>query len=103
MVHADFLAYTNSQPIAEHVGLSFVVKWLAYIALISWFIWGLKRDYNNSQKQQLSIKNTMQQSAQTQQRHQADPSADPFKNIRNKEKLRSRAEVVIAKHKKQQD
>jgi len=88
--HSEYLDFATREEI-KNVGNSFFVKWLALIFGVAvYFIFHFLAPSRNKQKNDKSkdkIKVTPL----------AEGEPDPFDQIRNKEKLRTRAEIIIDK------
>ncbi|QTH63980.1 hypothetical protein J1N51_00325 [Psychrosphaera ytuae] len=125
MVHDDYLEYVSAAGEGNQtVGASFAAKWLAYIVFTVIFYWvfqrvsksgevghqglgflskfrGLGRSNNKEQsgtgvwddKQKPEASAAQQQSNPEQPK--GSPNKDPFANIRNKETLRSEADLIF--------
>ena len=92
LIHSDYLAYAQSQQHNDYVGLSFVVKWVVYLLALTWLVLGIRSDYRKRQKQA-----ELKQVAKAPPVY-ASPEQDPFHQIRHKDKLKTRADLVIEKH-----
>lgn len=96
LLHEDYVNYSELNNDKQYLGLSFVAKWLVLIIGVVIYLLFNTRFFSSRNKQ------TVNQSAlsmQTQARTQASEN-DPFKAIRERDKLRSRADFIIKKHKK---
>ncbi len=89
--HSEYLSYAELQNQQEHVGSSFFIKWIAMLVgvvayfLFYFFFTGKKHHKQNSDTTMMASKK--------------DDESDPFDAIRKKDKLRSKAEMIIDKHK----
>lgn len=97
-LHQDYLSYGNLNQDTQHIGLSFVVKWAAFIAGFIIYVlfnsWQGKRARRAKDLPQDSV-NTAQLTSDSSD--QTAKSNDPFDVIRQKDKLRSKADMVIEK------
>lgn len=96
VIHQDYLSYRALAGSDDTLGLSFVLKWLAWLAGFTVYLY-----YDNSPANKRPEHPTAQRadsiSPATTDNVQRD-EADPFAAIRNKKTLRSKADVVIDKH-----
>ena len=90
--HSEYLDYATREGV-ENVGSSFFIKWIALILGVAiYFLFHYltpsRKDLkNNKNKESIKVMPL------------ADGEPDPFDQIRNKEKLRTRAEIVIDENK----
>ena len=90
--HSEYLDYATREGV-ENVGSSFFIKWIALILGVAiYFLFHYltpsRKDLkNNNNKESIKVMPL------------ADGEPDPFDQIRNKEKLRTRAEIVIDENK----
>lgn len=106
-VHADYLSYAEMQEDESLAGVSFVLKWAAFITGVVIYVgfhWLRGRKQGNkdevktgpvfSRKSQKidSFGNSSSKNGQVEE-------IDPFAEIRTKEKLRTRAEIMMDKNK----
>lgn len=85
-VHTDFLTHAKLQETKTGLGISFLYKWLAFalgVALYFAFHYYRTRQTNKKPKKK-----------DTPQTNQASDEQDPFTNIRERKKLRSRADFL---------
>ena len=103
LIHRDYLDYLELQGSSQGVGLSFVIKWLAFIVGISlyWLFNSYirkKADRKRNKQSSSSLKAAGLPADKSAKNTRASGEAelyDPFDEIRQKEKLRSRADFVI--------
>ena len=99
LIHQDYLDYLALQESSGGVGLSFILKWLAYIAgVIAYWLFNsfvIKRTARKRGGEKLETGG-----ASTDARKPAGSSKgeDPFDAIRHREKLRSKADLLIERH-----
>jgi hypothetical protein len=100
LVHQDFVNYSLVSN-NNSLGLSYLVKWLVYLALVSvyWFAVGkinknASKDSDLHKKMKASKKRTAK-STTTAQEDSNEP--DPFASIRGKKTLRSKADIALEK------
>ena len=122
MAHSDYLMWAQMQDPVPATGMSFVYKYLAYVALLLGFGWINHYANKKAEAEELSqpskgnvildafdkikprksstdsdvAKQTVKLRAAAKDTHQPDP----FANIRKKKKLRSQADIVIEKKNK---
>ena len=96
-IHRDYLSYAELQADQSLAGTSFVYKWAALISgVIVYLAYHTIRRRSSFNSKKKPVNNLDPRS--TEQTNTAGP--DPFAEIRLKEKLRSRAEMMIDKEKK---
>ena len=103
LVHQDFVNYSLASDNSS-LGLSYLVKWLVYLVLVSiyWFSVG-KINENASKDSDLhkKMKASKQRKPKSTTLDQEDSSSqDPFANIRGKKTLRSKADIALEKQSK---
>lgn len=89
--HSEYLSFAELQPEETSIALSFFVKWFALIlgvALYMGFHFFTKTPNKKSKGNERAKLNAP-----------STDEPDPFEQIRHKEKLRSRAEIIIDKNK----
>lgn len=85
--HAEYLSFAEFQAGKTHIGLSFFIKWMLLIlGVLIYLAYSLLRP--KYRKKTGSIKK---------QRHESIAKEDPFALIREKKKLRSRADIMLEK------
>ena len=96
LVHEDYLSYLTLQGEGASAGWSFLLKWLAFLVGVIcywWFNSYARKKFDKKEKGSLA------EPSNTQAAVEADlgspNSKDPFDKIRRKEKLRSKADLVI--------
>jgi hypothetical protein len=126
-VHDDYIAFAQTSAQVAQVGWSFVVKWLAWLVAIILFLVSnhfvnARKEKIKAQKPSKSLKtilsfkvfkgadnadnndsSVLQQngkSSKSLKKERPASSEDPFAHLRDKEKLRSFADLVIEKHDK---
>ncbi len=87
-IHEDYLTHSQLQKDTTSSGLSFIYKWAAYTAGIIFYF-----GFHALRKTQPTEKNTSKTAEQANKAAKGDPD-DPFSAIREKEKLRSRADFI---------
>ncbi len=101
-LHADYVSYGDLNHDKQYIGLSFVIKWIAFVAgLVVYFLvnsWAFRSSKRNNAKNNASKKST----AKGQRNALVVDQNDPFAEIRKKDKLRSRADMIIEQHKPDQ-
>lgn len=94
LIHSDYVQYAQDIPGDKDLGLSFIIKWTCYFAII--VAWLAVCFHSGKQKKQAE---TIKISAQKAPIYE-HPEDDPFNIIRHKDTLKSRADLVLEKHKK---
>ncbi|MGB3727202.1 MAG: hypothetical protein WA981_15740 [Glaciecola sp.] len=117
-VHSDYLAYVQTSQTPANVGWSFAVKWGAWFFVLLLFL--LVNHLANKQKDKQAVqdkpnktlsaiivdkfkgkKESIQTPRNTSQNSTANnQDNDPFAQLREKDKLRSYADLLIEKNKK---
>jgi len=95
IIHQDYLSYRELAGSGDSLGLSFVLKWLAWLAGFTVYFFYDSDPVNKTAEpaksaSRISCSDDKPQGGET----------DPFTAIRNKKKLRSKADVLIDKHRK---
>ena len=92
-VHADYMSYAETQSDEALVGSSFLYKWAALLSgVIIYIVYNFFRGSNSKNEEKpVTQKKTPSKLILT-GKLDAD---DPFAEIRNKEKLRTRAEILV--------
>ena len=85
-LHRDYLEFAHLNDDISNIGLSFILKWLAFIVGVIIY---LMFNGRNRQPKPVAIDPTPTPAEQE--------NKDPFDNIRHKDKLRSAADLVIDK------
>ncbi len=98
-LHQDFVNYSLASN-NTNLGLSYVLKWLVYLVLVSayWF-YVTKIEHKSSKNSELhkKMRQAKQRSHDNSQQVTEPSQIDPFSDIRNKKKLRSKADIAIEK------
>jgi len=101
-IHQDYVNYSLVSD-NENLGLSYVVKWLVYLALVTayWFAVGkIKamrgKDSDLHRKMKVADHKTTKKALENQS-ETGDEQPDLFANIRQKKSLRSKADIEIEK------
>lgn len=95
MVHGDFVNYSELNSDKQYLALSFFIKWLAF--LLGVVIYLIFNSRYSSRK--LKDKNSGKASAKKDAVNTTETNqADPFEQIRRRDKLRSRADFIIQKN-----
>lgn len=102
LVHQDYLDYLKLQANAGGAGLSFILKWLAFIAgIVAFWIFN-NRSWRKSVRQSnegstFPVKPNASK-LPSKKGGNSNVDVDPFESIRRKDKLRSRADLIIEKN-----
>lgn len=117
VVHQDYLAYKELEGSSENLGLSFVLKWLAWLGgIVFYFLFDSigsnnklsgdklqsgkdRRNSKSSNDNKKSNKNNSNEDKKGTPAIDTDNQQDPFSAIREKKKLRSKADLLIEKNK----
>ena len=99
LLHDDYVNYSELDGDKQYLAWSFAIKWLAYLSgiviylFISWRRNGKVDTENTSTTTQTKTATTSKKN---------NPLTDPFADIRQRDKLRSRADFIIqsTEHKK---
>ena len=92
MLHADYVAFAKQLQGESYLGLSFIAKWLLYILIVGIWIYIWIRTLRQQQRVQ-NIRQLMASEEDT-----TTNESDPFYHIRHKDKLKSKADVILNKH-----
>ena len=93
-LHQDYVNYSELNSDHEYLALSFVIKWCAFFLGIMVYLL-LNSLFPRSKKLVPTVAKKNQKTESDQ-----DAVVDPFAEIRQRKKLRSRADFIIEKHKK---
>lgn len=95
-LHDDYVKYVDVSKNNAYLHWSFLVKWLLIFIVLGAYWFYVRSILNKSGEKQNSVseKNSEELKSSGQRQN------DPFKNIRSKETLRSKADVIIEKGKK---
>lgn len=97
-LHQDYLSYGDLNEDKEYIGASFVIKWLAFIIGFIIYVlfnsWQGKRANGTKDLPNDTVNTAQLSSVPSVDEMQAN---DPFHEIRQKDKLRSKADMIIEK------
>ncbi len=97
-LHQDYLSYGDLNKDTQHFGLSFVIKWAAFITGFIIYVlfnsWQGKRARRTKDLPQDVVSTAKLTSDAPDEGVKAN---DPFHDIRQKDKLRSKADMIIEK------
>ena len=103
-IHDDYLAYKEAEGNASHLGFSFLIKWLAWIAGITIFFFydSLKKKRAQAIGGNNRSKNAFKQNATDRENNiavgaESKAEKDPFAAIREKKTLPSKGDIAISK------
>jgi hypothetical protein len=103
LVHQDFVNYSLVSDNSS-LGLSYLVKWLVYLVLVSVYWFSVGKINENARKDSdlhKKMKASKQRKPKSTILDQEDSSSqDPFANIRGKKNLRSKADIALEKQSK---
>lgn len=102
-IHTDYLKFAELNDGNENIGFSFILKWIAFLTGVG--IYALFNTYHklpkivpnnnpgsgNSNLTKINNKNTSTKVTPD----STDNKSDPFSELRKKDKLRSKAEIII--------
>ncbi|MDJ0833365.1 MAG: hypothetical protein QNJ69_07550 [Gammaproteobacteria bacterium] len=92
-LHDDYIRYSELNDDKRFLALSFFIKWSLYIlAVVGYLLYNARFSLRVG-----SSKDPVQADSSNQSSGQPAQSADPFAEIRRRDKLRSRADFVIEK------
>lgn len=94
-LHSDYLNHLKLQEQSTSSGLSFVYKWLAYLAAI--FIYFLFHWWRSKAEKSKKDSKTSNRKDKKVMLDKIDPNDDPFADIRKRKTLRSRADFIDGK------
>ena len=98
-IHGDYLSYAQLHSQTGFVGVSFVVKWLAFLAgvIVYWLFNSVvrKRLIRKGQERELPASRPVTSAQPEALRENAED--DPFEEIRNREALRSKGDLLLEK------
>ncbi|MFT7525208.1 MAG: hypothetical protein ACI9LY_000340 [Arenicella sp.] len=104
-VHQDYLVYATEQNNEGLVGRSFLYKWMALVSGVLFYLsYHWLRSTSSKTVKEVQPKNGCftngnSSNGKTNSFSDNDQSDDPFAELRNKGKLRSRAEILVDKQK----
>jgi len=108
-LHEDFVSYSHLNDDKQYIGLSFLLKWLAFFTgFIIYFVFNTrsrssgkreKTTKNNLSNKLTRSENKKELSRVSNHQNSAPDKTDPFEGVRKKEKLRSTADFIIEKGK----
>lgn len=104
-VHDDYVSYANLNADKEFIGLSFIVKWIAfavgclvYFILNTWYF-SIGKPQDDLKKEPFRLFRQNEAHQQSTGLENSVNEIDPFDTIRKKTKLRSKADLIIEKNK----
>ncbi len=98
LVHEDFISYATLEGDKQGVGWSFLIKWLLILVGIAVFIaihLAGDSDDNNHEKESFAHSKGNSKSYSKNKSKNSQEEFDAFSNIRNKDKLRTKADVIL--------
>lgn len=102
-LHDDYIRYIELNEDKQFLALSFVIKWLAYIvAVIGYLLYNARFSLRVGSPREVSGMQDSLENFKAQDDRQLDVD-DPFAQIRQRDKLRSRADFVIEKSRPRDD
>lgn len=93
-LHQDFVNYSELNEDHDYLAFSFIIKWCAFI--LGMLIYLLFNSFFPRSKRPVQTVSIKDQETAAEKR----TLPDPFAEIRQREKLRSRADFIIEKHKR---
>jgi len=99
LLHQDFISF-NQQQQTEYLALSYGVKWLSFIISLAVYFVVLSKinkaaKFDSTIHQMMSKKSVHSSQAEPTENKTNQTNSDPFANLRQKKKLRSKADMVI--------
>lgn len=97
VIHDDFLEYATLKDQQNIIGLSFVLKWLGFLAwTLGYFAWLKKQSQSKKTKTKSNpLSSRIPKPSEAKTQSDPSPASDPFSNLRDKTKLRSKAEIIL--------
>jgi len=100
IVHQDFIEYSHlSQGKEEALGWSYLLKWVANLLGLAIYLWLIREPVKQNSVGLDPLTSLNLRSGRTEPKPKSpkgvDPAADPFAEIRQKDRLRSKADIVI--------
>ncbi len=99
MLHEDFVSYSDLNDDKQYVGLSFIIKWFAFVAGFIVYIALNSRHLNREVKPKNNSSVLSERLEGVSYGGKPSEHEDPFDAIRKKGKLRSKADFIIEKNK----
>jgi hypothetical protein len=102
IIHQDYLSYRELAGSGDSLGLSFLLKWLAWLLGLAVYFFYDSGPFNKSPER--AAQDSIDTSAVIDQKQRAATDkkqrdeTDPFAALRGKQKLRSKADILIEKH-----
>ena len=99
MLHSDYVQYVRVSEDRKYLPWSFIIKWLLIISVIAVYWRFVLLVIRGGPKDPLSLKKREGKKAYQNDSDLDAQRNDPFKNIREKKQLRSKADLLIQKKK----
>jgi hypothetical protein len=99
-IHSDYVELSQLEQSNDYLAQSFVIKWLIYLVAVAVYLMVNSRGKSGKRAEKKAETKTKEKAAPKSEKGASASQVDPFSEIRNKDKLRSAADMVIEKHKK---
>ncbi|WP_158657723.1 hypothetical protein [Agarilytica rhodophyticola] len=102
-LHGDFIAYAELKNAEQHIGLSFIVKWLMFglgFAIFITFSFIALRPEKPSEPEKKAGETNQAQSQPKKSSEKPDQNDTVFDSVRSKSSLRSKSDMIIEKYPK---
>jgi len=98
LVHDDYVRYAEVSNDRSLLHWSFLIKWFLILAVVVWY-WQFAKSVISSKKNRAKNNSTFKNESMFGKKSdvdvEVDSAPDPFAEIRNKKRLRSKADIVI--------
>lgn len=99
MIHSDYVDYATSADAREHLLLSYVLKWACLLSATLAYFFFINRRLHAPAGDDVPPPVTPAEGKKA-STSATNEAADPFAGIRNKEKLKSRADIALDQNRK---
>ncbi|MCP8901004.1 hypothetical protein [Gilvimarinus xylanilyticus] len=103
-LHSDYTDYARSTGVTGFLWLSYFAKWGGYVLVTSLYYWYLKYALRPKPKKRddaFAQTRSQPNKKRAQPQQPSEPSADPFADIRRKDRLKNRADFAMQDHRSQ--
>ncbi|WP_020207581.1 hypothetical protein [Gilvimarinus chinensis] len=103
MIHGDYVDYAQGAQDTKLLWLSYIAKWTGLIVITALYYFYLKLVLAPKEVKAPQANTSRQKHPHKQKQHNGptpsiEPEHDPFANIRQKEKLKSRGDIALDSH-----
>jgi uncharacterized protein involved in cysteine biosynthesis len=96
LIHHDVIAFATLKESTQWLGWSFLIKWIFILLGVLVFIYiHISSTANPADSLSSTPENKVKRSKKSQHSDSDSPEKDPFQNIRQKTKLRTKAEIIL--------